>query len=158
MPFVVTSCAFKIYTQIRTAFNVDISTEEETVHPPHFCNTCNTKMHQYNQHSGIRSEMLTTVWEPHSERGCALCKQFQQRGRPRKFSREETHVLQHLNATTAQSWGDPKPFCPARFLHLAQGLQCNCIPDRPVQSSCGKLVCFKCNHAHKCLKVTEMYT
>jgi hypothetical protein len=91
--------------------------------------------------------MLTTVWEPHSERGCALCKQFRQRGRPRKFSREEAHAMEHLNRTTVQSWGDPKPLCPARFLPPAQGasltdLQCNRIPDQPVQSSCGKLVCI----------------
>ena len=139
-----------------TAFKIDISTDMETVHPPHFCNTCNTKIRQYIQHSGIRSELLTTVWEPHSEKGCALCKQFQQRGRPWKFSREEAHVMEHLNRTTVQSWGDPKPLHPARFFHPAQGasltdlqcIQCNWIPDRPVQSSCGKLVCYKCIASH----------
>ena len=136
MPFVVTSCAFKIYTQIRTAFNVDISTEEETVHPSHFCNTCNTKMHQYNQHSGIRSEMLTTVWEPHSERGCALAS---------SFSKEVVHG----------NFPERRHMCYSALVDLEYNY---CIPDRPVQSSCGKLVCFKCNHAHKCLKVTEMYT
>ena len=83
-----------------TAFNIDISSDMENVHPPCFCNGCNTKMRQFIQKTGIKSKMSMTVWEPHAEGVCALCKQFQQRGRPQELSREEADAMEHLNTAT----------------------------------------------------------
>ena len=141
--------------ELLSAFNIDVQTDKSNVHPQYFCNTCNTKMRQYNTTSGIKSEMIVSVWEPHTEQ-CTLCDHFQQRGRPRKCTREHTHTIGNLNVSTIQSWGDPQPLSLSRFLPPGPGISladlqcivCQCVVDRPVQTSCGKLICCKCVAAH----------
>ena len=57
-----------------------------------------------------------------------------------------------LEYSNSSVMGDTKPLSPACFLQPVQGIsltdlqciQCNCIADRPVQISCGKLVSYKC--------------
>ena len=77
-----------------TAFNLDISEDQDTIHPKHFCNT---KMQQYCKKSEMKSKMVVTVWEPHVPEGCRLCDLFEQRGCPRRSSKDETHMMETLN-------------------------------------------------------------
>ena len=71
------------------------------------------------------------------------------RGRPRK----STEGLTSLKRSTIPSWGAPDPLQPALFLSppstgpQLEDLQCSmcqCIVDRPVETSCKKLACLNC--------------
>ena len=141
--------------ELLSAFGIDVCRDKYTVHPENFCNTCNTKMHQYNKATDIKSKIIVAEWQEHTE-GCTICETFQQRGRPRKSKREEERSIERLNSSTVSSWGDPNPLDTSRFLPPAQGISlrdlqcivCMYVADRPVQTSCGKLVCYKCIAKH----------
>ena len=90
-----------------------------------------------------------SVWELHTD-DCKLCEEFKRRGRPKKLSKDCRGTIEPLNRSTAPSWGDPQPLTVSRFLPPGQGISIHdlCVADRPVQSSCGKLLCHKCMRVH----------
>ena len=138
-----------------SGFHLDVSADQKHIHPEHFCNTCNTKMRQYNANTGIKSEMVVSVWELHTD-DCKLCEEFKRRGRPKKLGKDCRGTIEQLNRSTAPSWGDPQPLTVSRFLPPGQGISihdlqcilCKCVADRSVQNSCGKLLCHKCMGVH----------
>ena len=115
-------------------------------------------MRQYTKNNSISSELKVFVWQPHSDPHCTICTQFSQRGRPKKTRPATQHMdtLEQLNVSTSQTWSDPEPLNLSRFLQPAQSLslcdlqckKCMCVADCPVQTSCGKLLCYTCIVAH----------
>ena len=141
--------------ELLLAFGIDVRQDKSTVHPQHYCNSCNTKMRQYNKTAKIKSKMITAEWKEHTD-GCTVCEKFQQRGRPRRCTAEQESIIASLNASTVSTWGDPQPLTTSRFLSPAQGVslsdlqctECKCVADRPVQTNCGRLVCYRCIATH----------
>ena len=144
--------------KLKSVFHVQIEEDQLDVHPQYFCNTCNTKMLQYAKDDIITSRMTVMIWEPHSSRQCRMCELFRLKGRPKKNRslQKNGETLERLDLSTSKSWSDPQPLDPSRFLEPSQGIplsdlqcqECMCVVDRPIQTGCGKLMCYTCVAAH----------
>ena len=136
---------------------LDITRDQQGIHPPNVCHNCCTKAKQYSLSKGTRSSLVVQQWTAHTEHDCSICHLFssQQRGgRPRKGQKnrgrpslENTQTIR----TAPDSWRGFEPLTPSRFLpppvlQLEDFLctVCSCIVDRPLETPCRKLVCAEC--------------
>ncbi len=159
----------KYSKELGTAFGVKVGGDCPEVHPTCFCNTCYVKMRQYNSASGgcINSALVPYNWQEHSATDCLTCDMFNwhtKAGRPRKTRKNRGRpgknsnkgVIESLHQSAPPTWKVSEPLSLSRFLPPAANVSltdlqcalCMCIVDRPVEMSCGKLVCCECIVRH----------
>lgn len=88
----------KKYPSILQVMEVNVSGDNEKIHPKYFCNSCYLTAKRASHSSRGCAVRPVTEWLPHSESYCQICDKMSKGGRPKKStssgrpSHFETHV------------------------------------------------------------------
>ena len=136
------------------AFNVDVSKDDEHVHPPSYCHTCHVTAQRLCAGGTAESGVQVYQWSAHVDVDCELCNKFmaQSKGgrqkkekKCRRPNRESSKgIANSVLKSAPKSWRGSQSLHVARFLPPSASLSLpdllcvvyHCIVDRPVETPC----------------------
>ena len=144
------------------AFGIDVSKDDEHVHPPSCCHTCHVTAQRLSAGGTAESGVHVYQWLAHMDVDCEVCNKFMAQskgGRQKKTkkcgrpnSESSKGIANSVLKNAPKSWRGSQPLHVARFLPPSTSLSlpdllcvvCHCIVDRPVETPCRKMVCAHC--------------
>ena len=150
-------------------FSIDHSSDTEGIHPPYFCERCKAvivKAVAAAKNEKIYLHSVTVfAWSGHKQSDCQVCDQVvvsKKGGRPKKTRKNRgrpTAVSAHTRLEQLQT-NKQESYIPGQverstlvyFVPSSLGVQqsdlecpvCTTLLDRPVQVSCGAVLCTEC--------------
>lgn len=141
---------------IEQCFHVDVSNDDERVHPSRFCNSCYSAMKRMVQVDTVHSSLTIHTWMTHQDGTCETCDMIEARkkgGRPKSKKNVAgcpSYLSKHICTVAGPRYGCSSPLNPKRFLTESLSLEdltchhCNNIVDEPVELPCKHIVCRPC--------------
>ena len=136
------------YSKALLHFGVDVVSDDISIHPEYFCNTCRLTVKRMNNSAGKTTTRVPTEWLPHNDVFCNVCDVQSKGGRPKKIHGGgcPSLVKQHITsvALMVPHFILSQVIDGTIKMHVACSL-CKLAANKPVQIlHCRSLVCYEC--------------